>query len=53
MSGALKWSPETFWASTYPELLFSYIGLMKSLGAEMTENYATREDLNKMIEKYG
>lgn len=53
MSGALHWTPDVFWRATFPELYYSYMGLMKTLGVDISKSdYPTREELEKLKEQF-
>lgn len=51
MGGALGWTPQTFWKSTYSELFWFFRGWQKSQGNDPDEKpFCDREELDRLIE---
>lgn len=51
--GYLKWTPETFWASTLTEYLVAIEGHNEANGGKKKVEAPSDEDMEKLLERYG
>lgn len=51
--GALQWKPETFWRSTLTEYVIAIEGFNEANGANKTEKAPTKDEMKKLLERYG
>ena len=51
--GALRWTPDVFWKSSFPEFIAAYDGwcLVNDVDQKTVEPFS-RDDLNDLMEKF-